>query len=419
MPEEAPLRFGILQRYVMGEVFRAFALAVVTMTAVFVLFMVMTEATKIGLGPWDIAKLVPYVVPGSLPYTIPVSLLFAVSVVYGRLAGDNEIIAVKATGQSVWIVLWPSLTLGLIFGFGLMYASAEAIPNSNSKAKRVILGNTEDIFYKYLRKDLRFDLPRWPFSIVVRDVQDKVMIGPTFKKKADKNKKKNGKKDEEASPYDMIVQASKATLRFDFDRKVAIVYFENATISYGGEDANEGVLNDFEYEIPMPEGTELNPEKQIQERTNSEMRATNERFAYLLKNEKKKQATIAALGLASGMVDRVNWPQFQRSFMDYHEWQSRIHKQNTEMNLRLAMSWGSFFFVLLGAPVGILFAKRDFLSAFISCFLPIILLYYPLMLMGVNLGKEGMISPVYALWSGNVLLGLLALLFALPPVLRR
>jgi lipopolysaccharide export system permease protein len=82
------------------------------------------------------------------------------------------------------------------------------------------------------------------------------------------------------------------------------------------------------------------------------------------------------------------------------------------------MACGSFFFVVLGAPVGIRFARRDFLSAFITCFLPIILVYYPLTLMGVNLGKEGLVAPVVALWAGNTLLGLLAGFVALPPVSR-
>ena len=36
------------------------------------------------------------------------------------------------------------------------------------------------------------------------------------------------------------------------------------------------------------------------------------------------------------------------------------------------MAFGSLLFVFLGAPVGILFARRDFLSAFMTCFLPII-----------------------------------------------
>jgi lipopolysaccharide export system permease protein len=74
--------------------------------------------------------------------------------------------------------------------------------------------------------------------------------------------------------------------------------------------------------------------------------------------------------------------------------------------------------VLLGAPVGILFARRDFLSAFISCFVPIILIYYPLLLMGMNLGKEGLLAPWIALLFGNAVLGMLAGFFALPPVLK-
>ncbi len=86
------LRFGILQRYVMGEVLRAFALALLTITAVFVLLTVMTKAASVGLGPYEILKLVPYMIPASLPYTVPVSLLFSATVVYGRLASDNEVI---------------------------------------------------------------------------------------------------------------------------------------------------------------------------------------------------------------------------------------------------------------------------------------------------------------------------------------
>ncbi len=76
--------------------------------------------------------------------------------------------------------------------------------------------------------------------------------------------------------------------------------------------------------------------------------------------------------------------------------------------MRVALSFGSFFFVLLGAPVGILFARRDFLSAFITCFLPIIIVYYPLTLFGINMGKEGIINPTVALWVGNSALALLA-----------
>ncbi len=104
------VELGILQRYVIGEVVRSFGLALLTMTAIFVLFMVAAQARDIGLSPGDISHLVPYVIPSTLPYTVPVSLLFAATVVYGRLAGDNEIIAIKTAGLSVWSVLRPTLS---------------------------------------------------------------------------------------------------------------------------------------------------------------------------------------------------------------------------------------------------------------------------------------------------------------------
>src|SRR4029079_13985163 len=89
----------------------------------------------------------------------------------------------------------------------------------------------------------------------------------------------------------------------------------------------------------------------------------------------------------------------------------------TERFLRISMALGSLLFVVLGAPVGILFARRDFLSAFITCFVPIITLYYPLMLFGVNVSKEGMLAPWMALSIGNAILAIMAGL-VLPPVIR-
>jgi lipopolysaccharide export system permease protein len=83
----------------------------------------------------------------------------------------------------------------------------------------------------------------------------------------------------------------------------------------------------------------------------------------------------------------------------------------------MSMAVGSLLFVFLGAPVGILFARRDFLSAFMTCFLPIIGIYYPLMLFGTNLSKEGLVPPLVSLWMGNLLLALLAG-FVLPSVVK-
>ena len=50
--------------------------------------------------------------------------------------------------------------------------------------------------------------------------------------------------------------------------------------------------------------------------------------------------------------------------------------------------------------------NADFLSSFFACFLPILLLYYPLLMYGLNAAKNGSLPPMCA-WMGNVLLAVL------------
>ena len=73
-----------------------------------------------------------------------------------------------------------------------------------------------------------------------------------------------------------------------------------------------------------------------------------------------------------------------------------------ELYQRPALAVGCLCFVLLGCPVGIWFSKSDYLSAFVTCFLPTLFVYYPLLLCGTNLAKEGRISAAAGMWAANV-----------------
>ncbi len=396
------MTFGILKRYVMGEVLRAFLLAVLTMTIIFVLFMVMAEATKMGLSPSDIATLVPYIIPSTLPYTVPVSMLFAVTVVYGRLASDNEVIAVKTAGLSAMTILWPAIIMGAVLSALLLYLSATVIPLATHQAKLAIIKNFEDGFYKWLKIDRELNNPEWPFMIKVRDVdiETRTLIEPTFKHRAKKG----------AAPhtYDMTVQARTAKIYFDLEANRARVFLDGANVTPDSKTDDVVLLNNSILEMDIPGKGTRPGEIRIQERTTLDLTAEQAKYRKLIARERARQAMAAALWISSGRLERVDWKSTQQAFLDYSFWNHRLGEFETEKQLRVAQSFGSLVFVLLGAPVGILFARRDFLSAFISCFMPIILMYYPLMLLGVNLGKEGQLNPILALWSGNALLFILA-----------
>ncbi len=403
---------GILQRYVMGEVLRAFVLALLTMTIIFVLFMVMAEATKFGLTPRDIMMLVPYVIPRTLPFTIPVSMLFSVTVVYGRLASDNEIIAVKTAGQSAMTVLWPAILMGAALSLGLLYISQEVIPHSNTMARKAIFKNFEDGFYKYLKIEREMNKAEWPFTIKVSDVDlvTRIMYNATFKHR-DKSDPNN------PLAFDMVVQAERARIIFDTDHNRAFVYLDNSESSGGKKSDDVFMINDKILEMEIPDKSTNPVDPQLQEWTSPNMVIEQAKLRHLIAVERKRQAIAASLWIGSGRIGRVDWFHVNAAFKDYSFWTRRINEFETEKQFRIAQSFGSLMFVLLGAPVGIIFARRDFLSAFITCFVPIILLYYPLMLLGVNMGKEDVLNPLYTLWGGNLLLGVLAGL-ALPPIIK-
>lgn len=399
---------GILPRYVIGQVAKAFCLALLTMTIVFVLIMVFAEASKQGLTPQDIGKLVPFIIPSTLPYTVPVSLLFAVSVVYGRLAGDNEVVAVKASGQSVLLVLVPSIVMAGLLSGSLYLLNTEAIPRCNRAIKDMLYRNFEDFFFKKLKKSKEFNDVRFPYFISVKDVEGDVLIGPTFMHRI---KDPNG-----PITYDAVAFANRARVDFDMKARVVRMTVDKAEFLKGGPSAQFIFLNDHTLELPLP--LEGNDEPKVQELTTPELDARYRKRIRQLRTEKSKQIVAAGLWIASGQIGRVNWPELRDTIVDHQYWQTDAFALDTEKHARVSLALAAFFFVMLGAPVGIRFAKRDFLSAFITCFMPIILLYYPLTLLGMNLGKEGQISPAIALALGNVVLGTLAGVFALPPVLK-
>jgi lipopolysaccharide export system permease protein len=391
---------NILKRYVLGEVLRAFLLALLTMTAIFVLFMVAAEAMRSKLlSPSDVLELVPYVVPSTLPYTMPVSLLFAVTVVYGRIAGDNEVIAVKAAGLNVVTTLiLPSILLATVLSAFLFHVSRGWIPRSAHKAKLVLFKNVEDTFYKFLKRDRQFDNQNWPFLIKVSDVEGRTMIDPMFKKRA--------RSKDNSETFSATIQAKTAELRFDPAAKLVRVHLDQAEMQNYGKDDEVMLIDNNTLEIPMPSESKFIMQKAIQECPNDEIDEELATARKSIANDRLREAITVGFQFASGRFDTIRLDKIQQAVDDHAFWKSRTQALDTEKQLRMSMACGSLLFVLLGAPVGILFAKRDFLSAFMTCFLPIIGAYYPFMLLGVNLGKEGQLAPEIALWIGNGILAI-------------
>src|SRR5437763_12820639 len=92
---------SLLHRMILLELAKVFLLSLLGITGLLLMAGIVAEASQQGLGPAQILQIIPLIIPSTLPYTIPATTLFATCVVYGRLAHDNEILAIKAAGVNI------------------------------------------------------------------------------------------------------------------------------------------------------------------------------------------------------------------------------------------------------------------------------------------------------------------------------
>ncbi len=393
---------GVLQRYVLRELLQVFLLAFVGLSFVFIAAELVQEGIQKGLSIAQVLRIVPLILPGSLPYTVPSTLLLAVTVLFGRLAADNEIMAAKAAGIHVFTFINPAIGLALALSLLLLLASNQLIPRANAYLRLSVLKNFESIFYSVLRYKGQLRLEQAPYEIYVREVEGNWLKGVTLKRRGD------------GLGYKQVLVADAAWLEFDPQQRVARLHLRNTQVF----DENVDIVHRGEQTvvIPLPWGGKID-KISARELTGQLLREKIEELRQELIEAEARHALLLCAELAAGKFPQIQWHTLAELDNQRVRTERIIRRLECEQPFRSALSFGPVFFVLLGCPIAILLQRGDYLSAFVSCFLPIITLYYPLLLLGLNLGKEGLAPPTPLLWAGNVLLLVLSF-FALRPVIR-
>src|SRR5262245_51787361 len=167
----------------LGELAKMFALALLGITGILLMAGIVSEASQHGLGPTQILAVIPLLIPSTLPYTIPATTLFATCVVYGRLAHDNEILAIKSAGINVLRVVWPGVFLGLLMSgltLGLYY---RVIPYTHHRMRSMFLNDVEELLYGLLKRDRCINQPGLNYVMWVRQVEGRKLQNALFKRR--------------------------------------------------------------------------------------------------------------------------------------------------------------------------------------------------------------------------------------------
>lgn len=384
----------LINRTIFLELLKVFLLSLVAITSLLLLAGVISEASREGLAPHQILAILPLIIPSTLPYTIPTTTLFACCVIYGRLAADNEILAIKSAGVNILRVLAPGLFLGLAMSgvtFALYYS---LIPTTHYLMRTLFLQDPEGLLYAILEREGSFRHPRLDYEIDVRRVQGRKLLDAQFMHR-----------DPHSKRIDLIARAKEAELLWDQNNKKIHVHMRFCTIR---SDRSDTYVEDKVYDVDVPE--DLGPRGKFRPSDMTWRELRQARAALLDKLEKHRLDS----SLQDARWKTSNPPDdLPQQVIDLQNLQKRHEQElldlSVEMHKRPALALGCLCFVLIGCPVGIWFSRSDYLSAFVVCFLPIVLLYYPLLLCGMNLARGGKLSLALGMWGANALVGLISL----------
>ena len=380
---------AILPRYVLVEITKVFLVSVTALTMLVLIVFVAREATQQNLPLGPVLRLMPYLLPDALRVAVPVTLLLACTTVFARMAGANEIVAVKALGISPMVLLWPVFVLSFLLSLVTVWLNDIAVSWGRSGIQRIAIEAVEEIAYSMLQSQRRYSSPF--FSINVKRVEGRRLIRPTLTLLGKGN-----------TPTTTI-DAEEAELRSDRAEGVLKIFLRNGTVDMGGR-----ISAQFpgweEKEIPLSDASRSQaagrmPSQLPLRLIPEEITQTQARIEQC----EQEMAAQAAYQMLCGDFNDLAGSQWQACAAAVMDHWGRLYRLAMEPPRRWSAGFSCLCFVLVGAPMAIRLRNRDFLTSFFLCFLPILVVYYPLLAYSVDAAKNGSIPPS-TVWIGNVLL---------------
>jgi lipopolysaccharide export system permease protein len=378
----------ILTRYVLFDLLKLFLLTLTGLTLLIFVVLVGKEFVDKGVGLGPLLRMTPYLVPQAMQFAVPGTMLLATTSVYGRMASYNEIVALKALGISPMALVWPTLVLAAFVSFAGVWINNLAVSWGTGGVRRVLLESMEEVIYGQLRMRHSYNLGK--ANIRVRKVEEDRLIEPIIVVQ--------GSGDQSAITF----SADEAVLDLRPDEGKLIVRFKRFDIEgqfkYTNPDSDEYVLD-------LDELTGSSKTRSPSNYALAEIAPAIDEQEQLVRRVEQSMAAQAAFGLMTGEFDALSQPAWQAHERELEAAAFRLHRLHTEPWRRWANGFSCLCFVMIGVPVAIWLRYSEFIASFFVCFLPILLVYYPLLAVSVDQAKDGALPP-QSVWLGNIILAL-------------
>jgi len=352
----------ILRNYFLKEFIGPLFLALGVLTFVMVLGNLVKIADLIinkGVDIGTVSKLFLFMIPRLLKYTLPMAALVAVLLSLGRLSGDNEIVAIRASGINLFSLILPLLTVGVVLSLVLVIFNDRVIPYAHFASRKTLV-----------EVGIKNPTAALEPGVFINSFEKYVLfIYHIDQKKNTLNNVRIYEPQGEGKPTRTIV-AKRGEFIAIPERNVVKLKLLNGTS-----------------DEPDPK----NP---------SSFYKLNFRTYFMTLNLAQMED-----------AEEIRKKPKDMTIMELKEEVRKLENEGidptpliTEINEKISLAASCFIFILLGIPLAVITRRREKSINFGMAFL-IIGIYYLLLMGSEALSLEGYVDPKIAMWIPNMILG--------------
>lgn len=371
MPLKKPIHIkpALIDRYIIAQCLPYFGISVAVFTFVFLthqLLDIMNFIVNYNIGFKPVLLMIGFSIPYFLVFVIPIATMLSVLLVFLGMSDDNEIVALKSSGISVYRLIYPVLIFGILTCLFTAFMSIWALPRGKTAFKALamdIVTTSPDLGIE--EREFNSSFPKMTLYVGEFDKKNRVLSDIFIE---DQSGDRGGR----GAPVTICAPAG--SFRYDADNRIFRLNLQNGVINrvnFRDRSINNIRFDRYEVNIsiPYPVTDGLSALKDEKEMTYDEL------TRFLETTEKDNERYRAAL-------------------LEYYK--------------KFSLPLACVVLGILAVPLGIR-AKGRRQSSGIGLALGFFLVYYLMLSGGEILGESGRLHPAIGMWIPNGLMGVLAI----------
>jgi lipopolysaccharide export system permease protein len=409
-----------LQVYVLKEFFPPFLLSLGLFTFIMLLDKLLDLLDLIvskGVPMRNVVEIFLLLLPSMIAVVIPMGVLAGILIAVGRLSGDLEITAMKASGASIYNIMFPLGLVALLIAGILVVFNNSVLPEANHVARnllldigtmrptariepgmfvdevenyRIFVQEKDDLTGKLIGVIIHTSTPGAPARTITAMEGTMEPVGANHLRLTLEDGQMHEKDRENGYRY-----ASFSTYIIDIARSEELVRHDRN--SRGDREMSAGEMSLF-----------IDSLAARQTLLKDSITSVAQSFFVSLNNGNNPVATGDSTRMLRNTMTWLTGTSTDLILLNEQvtNLQRNMGKYNVEIHKKYSIPFACIVFVLLGVPLG-LSSRNSNTGLAVTMSLIFILVYYFFLIAGEQLADRGQISAWAAMWSPNILLGTL------------